>query len=154
MMAFKEILNPTVEFFDFLPLEWQQELLPQWPALLKSANVYGLFRDNAQENLITMGIVFSQDLPQLTPYEKTIKNLLSGYSYIGYVYTLPEFRGKGYASQWFSGLKTHYPKHNFWLTIEEPALADFYQKNNFEIFSGSESLISEGEICLTLRQDN
>ena len=153
-MAFKEILNPTVEFFDFLPRDWQYELLPQWPRLSKSAEVYGLYLDNAQENLITMGIVFSHDLPQLTLYEKTTKNLLIGYSYIGYVYTLPEFRGKGYASQWFSGLKTRYPKHNFWLTIEEPALADFYQKNNFEIFSGPESLISEGEICLTLSQHN
>lgn len=153
MIAFNEILNPAAEFFDFLPRDWQDELLPQWPRLSKSAKVYGLYLDNAVESLITMGIIFSQDLPQLTPYEKTIKNLLSDYYYIGYVYTLPEYRGKGYASQWFSGLIAHYSKYNFWLTIEEPVLADFYQKNNFKIFSESGSLDSGGEICLILRQN-
>lgn len=152
-MEFKEILNPTAEFFDFLPRDWQDELLPQWPRLLKSAKVYGLYPDNAQERIITVGIVFTQDLPQLTPYEKGIGNMLSGYSYIGYVYTLPEYRGKGYASDWFTGLKLHFPKHNFWLTIEEPSLAGFYQKNNFEVFSGSGSFDSKGEICFTLKQN-
>lgn len=152
MVEFKEILNPNVEFFDFLPGDWQHELLPQWPRLSKSAKVYGLHLDNAQESLITIGIVFSQDLPRLTPYENGIKNRLIGYSYIGYVYTLPEFRGQGYASQWFSGLLAHFPNHNFWLTIEEPALATFYQKNNFQIFSESGPLDSRGEICLTLNQ--
>jgi GNAT superfamily N-acetyltransferase len=153
MMEFKEILNPTVEFFDFLPRDWQDELLPQWPVLVKSAKVFCIYKDNDQVNLITMGIVFSGDLPQLTPYEKTIKNLLIGYSYIGYVYTLPEYRGQGCGSKWFTGLIAHYPKHNFWLTIEEPALANFYQKNNFEILSGSAPLDTEGEICLTLIQN-
>ena len=153
MIKFKEVLSPTAEFFTFLPADWQDELLPQWPRLSKSAKVYGLYLDNALESLITMGIIFSEDLPQLTPYENGIKNMLSGYSYIGYVYTQPEYRGKGYASDWFKQLKSHYPKHNFWLTIEEPALADFYIKNNFEVFSGSGFLNSEGEICLILRQN-
>ena len=153
MMEFKEILNPTAEFFDFLPQDWQDELLPQWPVLAQSAKVFCIYKDNNQVNLITMGIIFSGDLPLLTPYEKSIKNLLVDYSYIGYVYTLPEYRGQGYGSQWFSGLIAYYPKHNFWLTIEEPALADFYQKNNFEIFSGATPLDPEGEICLTLIQN-
>ena len=152
MVKFKEILNPNVEFFDFLPGDWQHELLPQWPRLSKSAKVYGLHLDNAQESLITIGIVFSQDLPRLTPYENGIKNRLIDYSYIGYVYTLPEFRGQGYASQWFSGLTSHYRKHNFWLTIEEPALADFYQKNNFEMFNASWFGDAGGEICMVLKQ--
>jgi GNAT superfamily N-acetyltransferase len=152
MVKFKEILNPTAEFFAFLPADWQSELLPQWDELSQSAQVYGLYKDTDLDKLTTMGIIFKTQLPRLTPFEMAIHNELNGYFYIGYVSTLPEYRGKGYASLWFSGLTSHYPKHNFWLTIEEPALADFYQKNNFEIFNGSWFGDAGGEICLVLKQ--
>ncbi len=152
-MSFQEIHNPAQEFFGFLPIDWQNELLPQWSRLSKSSKVFGLYEGNGPGTLVTIGIVFHTQLPKLTPYEKTLKTQLKGYSYIGYVYTMPEFRGKGCASNWFLGLQAHYPKYNFWLTIEEPALANFYKKNNFKLFTEPSSADTGEEICLILRQN-
>ena len=153
-MHFQEINNPTPDFFSFLPIDWQSELLPQWNALSQSARVYGLFPDDQSEGLSTIGIVFGSDLPKLTPYEMELYALLkASYGYIGYVYTMPHFRGRGHASKWFDNLKAHFPKQNFWLTIEEPELAEFYKKNGFELFSGTWQGDNGGEICLIYNQN-
>lgn len=152
-MRFQKILNPTAQFFDFLPIDWQSELLPQWDELSHSAEVYGLYKDDHLDSLATMGIIFKSHLPRLTPFEKAIQSELTGYLYIGYVYTIPQYRGTGYASLWFNALKLHFPENNFWLTIEEPELAKFYKKNGFELFNGILPGDSGGEICLTLNQN-
>lgn len=152
-MRFQKIFKPTAQFFDFLPIDWQSELLPQWDELSQSAEVYGLYKDDSLDSLATMGIIFKSHLPRLTPFEKAIQSELTGYLYIGYVYTIPQYRGTGYASLWFDALKLHFPKHNFWLTIEEPELAGFYKKNGFALFNGSWQGDAAGEICLTLNQE-
>ena len=153
LMHFQKTLNPTAQFFDFLPIDWQNELLPQWNELSETAEVYGLYKDDSLDNLTTMGIIFKTQLPRLTPFEKAIQNALSSYLYIGYVYTMPQFRGKGNASLWFDALKLQFPKVNFWLTIEEPELAEFYIKNDFKLFKGTRLDETDGEICLILKQD-
>jgi len=151
---FQEINNPAPDFFSFLPIEWQNELLPQWNALSQSARVYGLFPDDQSEGLSTIGIVFGSDLPKLTPYEMELYALLkASYRYIGYVYTMPHFRGRGHASKWFDNLKAHFPKQNFWLTVEEPALTEFYKKNHFDVFSRLGQIEANEEICLIYNQN-
>ena len=128
-MKFNKVTQPPISFFDFLPEDWKEELLPQWDNLRSSSEVYTITIDC---ELICMGIVFKEVLPKLSLAEKRVQKLFVNYSYIGYLYTLPKYRGQGFATKWFEFIKKQDSKRNFWLAIEESILIAFYSKHGFK----------------------
>ena len=127
-MEFKNIAHPDHAFFDFLPQDWKDELLPQWINLKATAQVFVL-----EEHLqvVCMGILFYKVLPNLSPLEKIVRKQFEDYLYIGYLYTLPQYRSRGLASKWLETVKQYAPQKNFWLTVEDPNLVPFYTQNGF-----------------------
>ena len=141
-MIFRKLKNPS-DFFKTLPEDWLDELLPQWPVLKTTSEVYGVIKDY---QVISGGIVFNQNLPQLSPveiqaallfqgakYKLTTKGILLTAPYIGYIYTQPEFRGMGASSFWFHSLFDQCKNQRYWLSIEDLQLSAFYQKFGFSI---------------------
>jgi len=128
-MIFRKLKNPS-DFFKTLPEDWLDELLPQWPVLKTTSEVYGVIKDN---QVISGGIVFNQNLPQLSPVEIQAALLFQGAVYIGYIYTQPEFRGIGASSFWFHSLFDQCKNQRYWLSIEDLQLSAFYQKFGFSI---------------------
>lgn len=133
-MKFNKVTQPPISFFDFLPEDWKEELLPQWDNLRSSSEVYTITIDC---ELICMGIVFKEVLPKLSLAEKRVQKMFVNYSYIGYLYTLPKYRGQGFATKWFEFIKKQDPKRNFWLAIEESILIEFYSKHGFKKYDQS-----------------
>lgn len=134
-MKFNKVTQPPISFFDFLPEDWKEELLPQWDNLRSSSEVYTITIDR---ELICMGIVFKEVLPKLSMTEKRVQKMFINYSYIGYLYTLPKYRGQGFATKWFEFIQKQDPKRNFWLAIEESNLIEFYSKLGFKKYEDSE----------------
>ncbi len=128
-MKFNKVTQLPISFFDFLPEDWKEELRPQWDNLRSSPEVYTITIDC---ELICMGIVFKEVLPKLSLAEKRVQKMFVNYSYIGYLYTLPKYRGQGFATKWFEFIKKQEPKRNFWLAIEESNLIAFYSKLGFK----------------------
>jgi GNAT superfamily N-acetyltransferase len=116
-MIFRKLKNPS-DFFKTLPEDWLDELLP------------GVIKDY---QVISGGIVFNQNLPQLSPVEIQAALLFQGAPYIGYIYTQPEFRGMGASSFWFHSLFDQCKNQRYWLSIEDLQLSAFYQKFGFSI---------------------
>ena len=76
-MIFRKLKNPS-DFFKTLPEDWLDELLPQWPVLKTTSEVYGVIKDY---QVISGGIVFNQNLPQLSPVEIQAALLFQGAKY-------------------------------------------------------------------------
>lgn len=128
-MEFIKVQRPPLSFFEFLPDDWKKELLPQWIKLHATSEVFAFVEKG---EVLCMGILFHSVLPELSPVEKIVKPYLRSSFYIGYLYTVPAYRGKGLASSWFNSIKKLYPKKSFWLTIEEANLWAFYAKLGFK----------------------
>lgn len=127
-MKFNKVNQPPISFFDFLPKDWKEVLIPQWDRLKTTSELYVIW--NANE-LVCMGIVFQKYLPNLSREEQAAWTNFKDALYIGYLYTVPKYRGKGMATLWFESLKKEYPNSTFWLAIEQPTLMKFYSKLGF-----------------------
>lgn len=128
VMDFKEIENPHI-FFNILPVDWQESIVPYWDVYKSSTKCFALF-DN--DKLIAGGLVFSECPPDmLYAKEEADYWFLKGYLYLGFIYVLEEHRGENLGSVWLSSLKKMFPKQKFWLTIEDADLHGFYAKNGF-----------------------
>ena len=130
-MIFTKVTKPSVTFFDFLPEDWKNELFPQWIKLHVNSTVYANFEN---EKLVNVGIIFNDVLPKLSSAEIVAKPFFKNALYIGYLFTHPDYRGKGIAKNWFESVKKQYPNKNFWLAIEDPGLLYFYKKLGFKKF--------------------
>ena len=101
-----------------------------------------IFKEN--EELIAGGIVFSEKINEMTPFENSFEYLFKeGYLYLGYIWVVEQHRNKKLASKWLSYLKIQNPLQNYWLTIEEEELKHFYEKNDFKLIAESEDTDSK-----------
>lgn len=121
--------NPE-EFFQILPLDWQEALAVVWNKAKASSEIYVI--ENEGE-IIAGGIVFKQYTQDMVLFKKEAQKLLAANSYyIGYLWVKETHRGKDLGTFWLNAIKGTYPKTNFWLTIEEENLQRFYTKNGFK----------------------
>lgn len=128
-MVFKEIISYQ-QFFNMLPTDWRDSILPFWEAYKKTTKCYLLLED---EKPVAGGLVFSECPPDMTyAKEETEMWFKNGYFYLGFIYVLEEKRGKNLGSIWLSNLKNMLPKQKYWLTIEDLSLDEFYVKNGFQ----------------------
>lgn len=116
-------------FFDLLPSDWQDEILPHWNQYKNSSNIYCLEENN---KIIGGGIVFSKCPPDITYYQEEAKQWFdNGYLYLGFIWIVKEKRNMNLGSFWLDELKKQNPNQNYWLMTEEEHLHRFYQKNKF-----------------------
>lgn len=127
-MVFKEITTYN-QFFEILPTDWQESILPFWDAYKNSTKCYVLLEN---DKLIAGGLVFSECPPDMLYAQEEANNWFKkGYLYLGFIYVLEEKRGNNLGSLWLSYLKNLFPEQKYWLTIEDLGLHGFYSKNGF-----------------------
>lgn len=128
-MVFKET-KQFHQFFDMLPLDWQEGILPFWETYKSNTTCYLLLEDEVP---LAGGLVFSKCPPDMMYAKKKAGVWFKkGYLYLGFIYVLEEKRGQNLGSIWLSNLKKMFPKQKFWLTIEDMGLHGFYTKNGFK----------------------
>ena len=118
------------DFFNILPLDWQEAIIPFWDNLKSTTNCYILEENN---QIIAGGLVFSTCPPDMKYAEKEANFWLNnGYLYLGFIYVIEEKRGQNLGSIWLDNLKKIHTNQKFWLTIEDLNLHGFYIKNDFK----------------------
>ena len=143
---FKRTQKPS-RFFKILPQDWQDIIVPQWNSYQDSSSIY-IMECNGQ--IIAGGIIFSKTPPNATPLEINYNYLFDkGYLYLGFIFVIPEYRGKQIASGWLGALKNKYKNQPFWLTIEEFGLKFFYEKNGFKLIDENTNSIGDEWVMIS-----
>ncbi|TVZ57567.1 acetyltransferase (GNAT) family protein [Flavobacteriaceae bacterium MAR_2010_105] len=129
-MKLKNFTTKAHTFFNLLPIEWQDTIVPHWNDSKATTQVYVIVE---QKVIVAGGLVFSKCPPDMMYYEKQAKKLFKKeYMYLGFIYVTPSQRGRSLGSLWLSKIKELYPKQGLWLAIEDQSLHRFYVKNGFE----------------------
>lgn len=134
-IQFEKLKGNPNQFFDILPTEWKNLIVPNWIYYKKMATIY-VIKDNNE--IISGGIVFSNKLNEMTTFELEYEHLFSnGYLYLGYLWVPEHKRNQQLATKWLTYLKGLNPQQKYWLTIEEEQLNYFYKKNGFKLYAES-----------------
>jgi len=135
-MEFINIGPNGEDFFNILPEDWQDIIIPAWEAYKSTVNIY-VFRNGL--DITVGGIVFRTAPPNMSDFETEVaqKYVDSGFHYIGFLFVDPKFRNQGLGSKWLKVIKEEFPNQSYWLTIEEGSLRSFYEKNGFICVSES-----------------
>lgn len=129
---FKDITSRANHFFNILPIDWQEGIVPFWDKYSSTSKIFCLEKE---EKIIGGGIIFYQTAPDTLIYANEAKKLFDeGLIYFGFLWIEPEHRGNDLGTFWLSQLKNCFPKTHFWLSIEEFELMHFYEKNGFKLF--------------------
>lgn len=126
---FRELKNNPQQFFEMLPQDWQDEIVPFWDDFKNDAKIYTIEDHSA---IIGGGIVFYKSPPNFEYFETEAKTLFdAGYLYLGFIWIAENQRNKNLGSIWLSQLKALHPNQKYFLLTEEAHLQHFYEKNNF-----------------------
>jgi hypothetical protein len=135
-IQFSNATESPEQFFNMLPDDWQILIVPYWESYKDDAKIYVL-KEN--DEVVAGGLVFSKSLPDMSDFEKSLQYLFSeGYLYLGFIWVPLDKRNRQLASQWLTLLKNQDPNQKYWLTIEEPWLKHFYEKNGFKLIKESD----------------
>ena len=130
--------NPSL-FFDMLPKDWQEYIVPFWESLKTTSQLFVLVENN---NVVAGGLVFSKCPPDMMYYEKEANNWFKkGYLYLGYIFVDETQRNRKLGSLWLDKIKETFPKSGLWLSIEDVNLHKFYIKNGFR---KTATIVNEG----------
>jgi GNAT superfamily N-acetyltransferase len=128
-MTFRRLVSNSSCFFDVLPQDWQDDIVPFWDAYKDSSEIYVI---EDEQLIIGGGIVFSKCPPDIKYYRKEAQRWFdNGYLYLGFIWIAEDMRNRNLGSYWLNELKTLNSKQNYWLLIEDDYLHRFYQKNSF-----------------------
>ena len=123
------ITTKATDFFNMLPVDWQESIVPHWKNLKKNATIY-LLED--KDEICAGGIVFSTNIPEMEGYSDEADYwYFKNYLYIGYVWVPISKRNKNYGTLWFNNLIALDKNQHYWLTIEDKKLRYFYEKIGF-----------------------
>lgn len=126
---FNEIRESTMDFFNLLPLDWQETIVPFWNQYSDSSRIYVLLKKG---KIIGGGIVFTKASPDMIANVNIAdKYYKLGYHYLGYIWISEAQRGKGLGQYWLERLFQENPNQSYWLSIEDLNLEAFYQKSGF-----------------------
>ena len=139
-MQLLDYSNKAASFFNMLPNDWQEVIVPQWSEYSNSSNILVLKDTN---ELLGGGIIFDGLSPDMKSHEKVAQKYLEqNFKYLGFIWIKENHRSKGLGKLWLQEVFRIYPHQGFWLSIEEESLKGFYEKLGFSL---SETLISNGE---------
>jgi hypothetical protein len=146
-LYFEQLKGNPKQFFDILPQDWKNSIIPNWVYYKNSAKIY-VIKENFE--IICGGIVFTEALKEMTPFEIKFKHLFNeGYYYLGYIWVAEHKRNQQLATKWLNALKSKNPSQKYWLTIEEEPLNYFYKKNGFNLFAESDDTAEVKEWIFT-----
>ena len=129
-MEFKNYTSKADLFFNMLPKDWQESIVPFWDNLKQTTQVFVLVE---QDIIVAGGMVFSKCPPDMMYYEKEANKWFKmGYLYLGFIYVDETKRNRNLGSLWLDSVKKEYSKNGFWLAIEDENLHKFYIRNGFE----------------------
>lgn len=130
-MKFKETTTNPAKFFDILPPDWQEGIVPYWTDYQDTARIFILAKN---EETLGGGIVFSTVSPDTMAYREEAQRWFDqGNLYIAFLFISEKYRGQQLGSEWLQLLYKRFPKQSFWLSIEEEGLVRFYEKNGFKV---------------------
>ncbi len=128
-LEFKWLQDSANLFFDILPKDWQDEIVPFWTRYEASANIYIIKENN---RIIGGGIVFATTPPDVIYFQEEAREWFDNeYLYIGFLWIAEDRRDNNLGSYWLDELKKKHPNQKYWLLIEEERLHRFYQRNGF-----------------------
>lgn len=146
---FVDLTNQPHRFFNILPKDWQEDIVPFWKDYQSSSSIYGI---ELQQEIVGGGIVFKQVAPDVQHYKEEAEKLLNmNLLYFAFLWLDPVLRGKNLGSWWISQLKEHYKPTDFWLSVEDAGLLDFYQRNGFKVYK--EILIDQKKEWILIPSD-
>src|SRR5688572_19691988 len=93
-----ELKKSPESFFQLLPEDWQEAIVPYWESYKGSAKIYTL---TAENKILGGGMVFSTVSPDTEIYYFEAQNMLNqGYLYLGFLWIDEKYRIKGLGSRW------------------------------------------------------
>lgn len=124
-------LEEDHQFFNILPQDWQDEIVPHWSRYKESSDIYILIEN---DEIIGGGIIFSTCPPDIDYYRDEAQQWFNdGYLYLGFIWIAENKRNMNLGSFWLDELKKQNLNQSYWLLIEEEHLHRFYQKNDFTL---------------------
>ena len=126
---FRELINNPQPFFEILPQDWQDEIVPFWDNFKNDAKIYTI---DHGVTIIGGGIVFYKSPPNFDYFETEAHALFNnGYLYLGFIWIQENHRNKNLGSFWLNQLKLKNSEQKYFLLTEEDHLQHFYEKNGF-----------------------
>ena len=120
--------NPKM-FFEMLPQDWQEHIVPYWENLKVTSQLFVLVENG---KVLAGGLVFSKCPPDMMYYESEANTWFKkGYLYLGYIFVDEAQRNRKLGSLWLDKIKEVFPTNGLWLSIEDVNLHKFYIKNGF-----------------------
>lgn len=128
---FKLLQNTADRFFEILPRDWQDEIVPFWTHYETSSKIFVIEENN---RIIGGGIVFATTPPDVIYYKEEAQHWFDNeYLYIGFLWIAEDKRNNNLGSFWLDELKMQNTKQKYWLLIEDERLHGFYQRNGFKL---------------------
>lgn len=126
---FRKLKNNPQLFFEILPQDWQEEIVPFWDDYKNDAKIYIIENSNT---IIGGGIVFHKSPPDFEYFETEATTLFNnGYLYLGFIWIDAQQRNRNLGSFWLNQLKAQNVQQKYFLLTEEDYLQHFYEKNSF-----------------------
>ncbi|WP_318342902.1 GNAT family N-acetyltransferase [Flagellimonas baculiformis] len=124
-----------------MPEEWRLDFFLYMESSMDRMELYAIME---QGHILGGGMLFKGLPPEMGIFEKEVEPFVeNGHLYIGFLFVVPAYRGQNLGSTWLECIKTLHGDKGFWLTVEEPGLIAFYEKNGFK---WTATLI-QGQIC-------
>lgn len=136
-LIFTERTSEPDRFFEILPEDWLEGIVPFWNEYQDSSQIFTL---EIEYLVIGGGITFSKPAPDTLAYENVAQEFFNeNRLYFGFLWLNPSYRGNDLGSVWIKNLRLRFPNRKFWLAIEDLGLSNFYQKNGFNILKKVEA---------------
>ena len=104
---FEKLKSNPNQFFDILPGDWQDEIVPFWDDYINTASIYVIKEDS---HVIAGGILFSTCSPDILYFKKEAQTWFkNGFLYIGFLWVAEDKRNNNLGSFWLDELKRQLP---------------------------------------------
>lgn len=131
LTSFADISGSPFDFFNILPQDWREGIVPYWSEYKLNTRVFVLKRE---ETVMAGGLVFCSPSPDTLAYGSMAEEWFAkGYLYLGFIWVAENLRGNQLGSHWLTKVQAHYKGQKFWLAIEEEKLQHFYRQNGFQM---------------------
>jgi GNAT superfamily N-acetyltransferase len=130
-MKLTDYTEQADEFFQILPKDWQEQIVPYWNTYKQQTRVY-VWLEGGQ--LIGGGLVFDNLSPDMEIHRNLLQKYLKPHmKYLGFIWINDSYRSQGLGKKWLQEIFVQHPQNGFWLSIEDENLKYFYSKLGFSV---------------------
>jgi len=145
-MKLIEYTEKADEFFQILPRDWQDQIMPHWSTYKEQTRIYVWLEEG---KLIGGGLVFDELSPDMEIHRSQLQKFIQPHmKYLGFIWIINQYRSQGLGKKWLQKILEQYPHCGFWLSIEDENLNHFYKKMGFSIVEKITHLGNEEWIML------